>query len=197
MSDRVHLFIDYQNLHMSAGEAFAPPGISVRDTLVHPGLFADQVMAAREQRGRGGTLSEIHVYRGQANSNKEKALAAATQAQASWWSRDSRVHMHRRALKYPQGWPTKPAREKGVDVLLAIDFVRCALRNQADILILASRDTDLVPALEMATELDGKRVEVAGWAGTSRLRLSGADLWCTYVDGAGFVSSRDRRPYWG
>lgn len=124
---RVHMFIDYQNLHFSAGEAFAPAGTSPRDTLVHPGLFADQVMEVRDGLGKGGTLERIHVYRGQASPSKEKLLAAATEAQASHWSRDPRVIMHRRSLRYPRDWPDKPSREKGVDVMLAIDLVRCAL----------------------------------------------------------------------
>lgn len=193
---RVQMFIDYQNLHMSAGEAFAPPGTSPRDTLVHPGLFADQVMEIRDSLGRSGNLVEIHVYRGQASPAKDRNLAAATEAQASHWSRDARVSMHRRTLRYPRDWPAKPAREKGVDVMLAIDFVRCALRGDADTLILVSRDTDLVPALEMVDEMSDKTVEIAGWSGTSRLRLPGKPLWCTYVDGPRYPACRDRRPYW-
>lgn len=75
--------------------------------------------------------------------------------------------------------------------------MRCALGAEADVVILASRDTDLVPALEMTHEATQTEVEVAGWSGTSRLRFSdSAPLWCTYVDGARYVASRDRRPYW-
>lgn len=194
---RVQMFIDYQNLHMSAGEAFAPPGTSPRDTLVHPGLFADEVMAVRDSLGKDGTLEQIRVYRGQASPTKQKDLAAATEAQASHWSRDPRVRMHRRTLRYPRDWPTKPAREKGVDVMLAINLVSCALAGDAEVVILVSRDTDLVPALEMVRDVTSTDVEVAGWSGTSRLRLStGPPLWCTYVDGSRYPKTRDRRPYW-
>ncbi len=60
--------------------------------------------------------------------------------------------MHNRPLRYPYRWPDVPAREKGVDVMLAIYFVGAAIEAHADTLIIASRDTDLLPAVEMAVD---------------------------------------------
>jgi hypothetical protein len=55
--------------------------------------------------------------------------------------RQSSNHAHA-PPSLPYRWPNVPAREKGVDVMLAVYFVRAAIEKQADILILASRDTD-------------------------------------------------------
>jgi uncharacterized LabA/DUF88 family protein len=195
---RIHVFIDYQNLHLSGTETFAPMGTPPRDTLIHPAAFADRIMARRAEHHRPeGELAEVHVYRGQANPNHQPELAAATEAQAAHWTRDRRVRMHRRALDYPPGWPNsrRPVREKGVDVMLACDFVRHAIEHRADILILVSRDTDLLPAVEMVVDLGDVVVETAMWSGCSRLRMRGRPLWCTLALGDDFVHSRDRRPY--
>ena len=95
-----------------------------------------------------------------------------------------------RTLRYPYGWPDRCERgekpqEKGIDVALAIDFVRLAIEKQYDVGVLMSTDTDLKPALETVAALrssGGPRVEVAAWSGDNmhnrRLSISGANLWC-------------------
>ncbi len=52
-------------------------------------------------------------------------------------------------------------REKGVDVLLAVDLVRLAAENLYDVAILLSGDGDLVPAIQTVQQIYRKRVEVA------------------------------------
>ncbi len=64
-------------------------------------------------------------------------------------------------MKYPRDWPNQPAQEKGIDVALAIDFVRLAIQKRYDVGILVSRDTDLIPCLETVIELGLAHVEVA------------------------------------
>ncbi|WP_163705511.1 NYN domain-containing protein [Mycolicibacter senuensis] len=192
----VDVFIDYQNLHLSAGEAFAPPGTPPHTYLIHPGRFVDVLMKRRLLYGRGGVVQNIYVYRGQPGSAKEPTPASRNKAQTAEWSRDRRVKVSTRTLRYPRNWPTDKAKEKGVDVKLAIDFVRCALTSAADTLILVSRDTDLVPALEMANDLAKVQIEVAGWSNTSRLRLpAGRQLWCTTLSGAEYTSCKDPKQY--
>jgi uncharacterized LabA/DUF88 family protein len=84
---------------------------------------------------------------------------------------------------------------KGVDVMLAVHFVRAAIESQADTLILASRDTDLLPALEMAVEFGKAQVETCMWENCSRLRLPKHQLWSTYLTGADYLASKDKRQY--
>lgn len=46
-----------------------------------------------------------------------------------------------RALRYSQTWPTDPAEEKGIDVALAIDFVRFAIYGVYDVGVIMSTDS--------------------------------------------------------
>jgi uncharacterized LabA/DUF88 family protein len=50
--------------------------------------------------------------------------------------------------------------EKGVDVLLATDLIKCAYENQYQTALLASGDADYVPAVELARELGKKIINI-------------------------------------
>jgi hypothetical protein len=115
---RMAVLIDYQNIHLTARDVFAPVGASAKDTLVHPVRFADQLCERR----------------------------AALQT----------------------SYPRLPAQEKGIDVMLALDLVRMAQERTFDIVVLASHDTDLEPALEIARG-SGVKAETAGWDSAKRL----------------------------
>lgn len=190
-----HLFIDYQNLHLSAHECFEP-GMPVHHSLIDPGLFANEV-----ERVRNGlvhvpvTIEKIHVFRGQPSSAREVQAAARNKAQKAAWEKDRRVTVNSRSLRYPPDWLDTPSREKGVDVMLAVTLVRASIERWADVIILASRDTDLLPCVEVAKDLDGSIVEVAGWESLSRLRLPHARLWHTGLGMAEYDACRDRRVY--
>lgn len=82
-------------------------------------------------------------------------------------------------------WPAEKPQEKGIDVQLAVDLVRGYALDEFDIGIVASTDTDLVPALEALFELDRKLgyapVEVSAWFDDSyskQLRVAGRDVYC-------------------
>lgn len=86
-------------------------------------------------------------------------------------------------------------REKGIDVLIALGIVMGAMRDEYDVAVLMSADTDLLPALETAREL-GKRVEVAAWRSrgwSSQLRLPG--MWCHNLDEASYRRLHDPTDY--
>ena len=46
-------------------------------------------------------------------------------------------------------------KEKGIDVMLSVDFVDSAIKNKADFLILLSGDSDFIPAMDLAKENKG------------------------------------------
>lgn len=105
--------------------------------------------------------------------------AATNDAQASAWSRDRRVQVIRRQLRYRDGMPPV---EKGIDVALAVDLVHLAYRRQYDALIVFSGDTDLLPALELVVSLRLSHVEVACWSGAKPLRFAGTNRpWCHFL----------------
>ncbi|MEO7193782.1 MAG: hypothetical protein ABIZ05_03015 [Pseudonocardiaceae bacterium] len=73
--------------------------------------------------------------------------------------------------------------------------MRAALDPQIDVVILASHDTDLEPALEIAIGDGQAKIETAGWSGARVLRPSGVGLWHTALDAAGMDKTRDRFSY--
>lgn len=100
-----------------------------------------------------------------------------------------------RSLRYPQDWPVSAAREKGVDVHVALTLVRAAQEQDVDVVVVASHDTDLEPALEMAVSDAQAKVETAGWQGANVLRPKGRRLWHTALSAADMVKTRDRTNY--
>jgi len=196
-SPRVHLFVDYQNVHLTAHEQFGTPGTQPYLSLIHPGRLADAIDAERAVHNKVGMISRIYVFRGFPSPGREPNSYKRNQAQSSEWQRDRRVVMYSRSLKYPSDWPNTKAREKGVDVMLATRFVYEAASNAADVLILASRDTDLAPAVELASQIpNAPEVEIFNWTGRGRFHCSlPTQPWCTFLDRTGFLLSIDPRQY--
>lgn len=120
-------------------------------------------------------------------------LASVNDAQAASWARDPRVVVVRRMLRYPKGAPFQPPQEKGVDVALPVDFVSLAHQGAFDVGIVASHDTDLIPALDAVAGLRLARVESAAWRGRNRLYVSGAACWCHVLEESDFRTVRDGR----
>jgi uncharacterized LabA/DUF88 family protein len=88
------------------------------------------------------------------------------------------------------------AKEKGIDVLIALAIALGAERDEYDVCVLFSADTDLLPALEQARSA-GKRVEVAAWKpaqGYAR-RLSLPGMWCHYLNRDDYEQLADRVDY--
>ncbi|WP_084010757.1 NYN domain-containing protein [Pseudofrankia sp. DC12] len=192
MTPRVAVFLDYQNVHLSARTAFLPSGSSGRHGHVDPMRVARRIVRGRRFDGE---LATVRVYRGRPSPDHQPVAARASDRQADRWSRDSRVVLVRRQLRYPKAWPAEPAQEKGIDVALAVDLVRLACEGAYDVGVLFSRDTDLVPALETVRDL-GCHVEVASWKGTSRLRFPDSQLpWCHYLDADDYAACRDYTDY--
>jgi hypothetical protein len=193
---KLALLMDYQNVHLTAHDRFAPPGTSPAKTQIHPLRFAEQALAVRNARQRATVdLVVVHVYRGVPSSRREPRLNAVAEGQRSQWTRDPRVVVWYRPLRYPSTWPAEPAREKGVDVKLAVDLIRLADSGAVDVVVVASHDTDLEPALDLARSHGRTRIETAGWAGAKRLRVPGRSLWHTSLDPTGFANSIDPRRY--
>jgi uncharacterized LabA/DUF88 family protein len=90
------------------------------------------------------------------------------------------------------------AKEKGIDVLLAIDMVLGAVQDRYDVAVLVSADLDLIPALEAVVDR-GKWVEVASWKPEkgwgSRLRLRKRSIWCHWLDRGDFDQVHDDTDY--
>jgi hypothetical protein len=77
-----------------------------------------------------------------------------------------------------------------------MQLLEMAIACTYDVLIVATHDTDLEPALDSALRLGNCKIETTGWAGAKRIRPAGQRIWHTFLDGTDFVQVRDRRNYW-
>jgi uncharacterized LabA/DUF88 family protein len=188
MTDRVMLFVDYQNVYRGARDCFHPePSTHHVAGQISPILLGEHIVATSPFDRE---LAGIRVYRGLPEATLDSRGNAACTRQIEAWSTDPRVTVITRALRYPRGWPDRcrpgeKPQEKGVDVALAVDFVRLALEDQYDVGVLMSTDTDLKPALETVARFTEKRVDVAAWSGrrgyNRRLSIDDARLWCHWL----------------
>jgi hypothetical protein len=93
--------------------------------------------------------------------------------------------------------------EKGVDVLCALALVREAADPNVDLVVLASSDSDLEPALDEALRLGSAKVETVSWHDPSQPsrcpQLRPTDrtrkLWNTRMGEDEFRRSRDLTDY--
>ena len=138
-------------------------------------------------------LTEVRVYSGRPNPKMDIRTFAAHRKQSQGWSSDGATVIERE-LRYLQGQP----QEKGIDVALAVDFVRLALDGAYDVGVIMSTDKDLLPAIETVRNHcpTGCKVEVTAW-GTKghqqRLRLPG--LWCHWLDQSDYAAVADQTRY--
>lgn len=192
------VFIDYQNVYKGAREAFGKtnaPGVYGQ---IDPQRLGQEVVNRYEDRA----LEQVRVYRGRPSQLRDPYGYAASQRQLAAWQRMPDVKPVIRDLRYPPGWPDCADRpqEKGIDVALAVDFVRLAIQGRYDIGVIFSADTDLKPAMESVLSLDNPpKVEVAAWGSTgghaSRLRLPDRSVWCQYFGISDYESIRDTVNY--
>jgi hypothetical protein len=91
--------------------------------------------------------------------------------------------------------------EKGVDVLCALAMVREARQADIDLVILASHDSDLEPALDEAIALGSAKIESFAWFDqaqprrTRQLRPSNRTIWNTRLGERAFQNSWDLTDY--
>ena len=218
---RTSIIIDYQNVHLTGHGTFAATrNLPRHETLGDPLLFANALLRHRNQAQRSGypaaSLSRVLVFRGLPAPEHDPDGYARNQAQRSHWERDRRVQVTLRPLKYEyeRDGSGRPAsgpdgrkivlgkREKGVDVLCALTAVSEAQAPDVDLVILASSDTDLAPALDKVLSTGTARIETFCWYDAVLKRgfqLHPSDrtrpVWNTRLDEAAFRSTWDLTDY--
>jgi uncharacterized LabA/DUF88 family protein len=141
------VFIDAQNLYLSAREAFGWENESSRRGNFLP-LQLGRLIVGADQ---GRVLKQVRVYTGIPSQERDKDGYRAARSRFDTWRAEggSLVEVFENNLQYRRG--EKP-REKGVDVRLAIDLVRLCIDKEYDVGIVVSADNDLVPALEFVAD---------------------------------------------
>lgn len=226
---RASVVIDYQNVHLTARDVFNPRG-ERHESLIHPVQFAQVAIRERNARQRPGhphaTLARTIVFRGLHHVDHDWEQHRRCLAQATQWRVDgAMVELRDLKYRYQYGADGRPVldvsgkkvpigrpEEKGIDVLCALACVREAARPDIDVVLLASRDTDLVPALDEVHDLHGRdserygRIETVSWF-NARFEEDGARtfgslrptaprrIWNTNLDRSCYEASIDRRSY--
>ena len=153
--DKVWLFIDAQNFYNDARRAFYDPKADpVAYGQVSPRELGELLVAKRMAAGRRPCdLERVLIYKGMPSSGRDPHGYAAFRRQEAAW-KAAGVQVFSRVLQYPEDWPKtkeKPT-EKGIDVALAVDLLYHGIRQNYGVAIVASTDTDLVPALVAVCE---------------------------------------------
>jgi uncharacterized LabA/DUF88 family protein len=198
MTERVAVFVDWQNCYNWARRAFHKDSDPAWCGQVRLRSFA-QLLADKGPSGR--TLTHIGVYRGRPDPRMDARTYAAHMRHSAAWEKEcgSLLSLRTRALRYPAGWPKTAARpeEKGIDVQFAIDAMLMAARNEYDVAILATADTDLLPVVEGLVLLGGDAgptVEVIGWGGVS-VKLVVPDVPVRWIGPLDYNVIRDTTDY--
>ncbi|MCT2041931.1 NYN domain-containing protein [Pseudoclavibacter alba] len=216
---RAVVIVDYQNIHMTARDAFPhfrhlPPHESLVDPLVFARRLIDKRNARQGEGYRHATLSRVHVYRGLPSNRHDPEAYAWNLANKAEWERTNIVTVHHRPLRYDverdaRGAPIRDIhgreivhgkREKGIDVLCALALVREVAKPDVDLVIMASHDSDLAPALDEAIDARSAKVETFRWQSPDvfvhELRPTKPRVaWCTRLDATDFAACVDRRTY--
>ncbi|MCY3861548.1 MAG: NYN domain-containing protein [bacterium] len=201
---RVAVFIDYQNVYHGARDLFfssgrIPSPLGSIDPLRFGVLLCDLGKVKDPRR----VLAGVRVYRGQPDSRSGMKLSRSFDRQVEAWKQMPGVTVRTRPLTYhrtsnPGQKPKWTAEEKGVDVMMALDISIGARNDVYDVAIIASSDSDFVPALEDAVHV-GKRVETATWwipkSPRGQLRLPGRNIWNHCLDKSQFDLVRDDTDY--
>lgn len=199
------VFIDYQNTYMRAREAFGDPTTEHDYTFgqVFPRRLAVLLRQRAEEKGFDRELVDVRIYRGEPDAQRSSKGQAACQRQVRFWREQAAVTVITRPLHYrivgkDSGEPRWEAREKGIDVRIAVDLVRGALNDEYDVAVLFSADSDLVPAAEAVLD-SGKWMEFAAWkadgAHAPHLRVPGRRTWCHFLTRQDFDLVQDRTDY--
>ena len=148
------VLVDAQNVYRTAREAYGWENESSRRGNFRP-LQLGQLLTADAER----ELFGVFVYTGVPSLERDEQGYRASRKRFDTWRAEGNglVEVRERNLQYRRG---EDPREKGVDVLLAIELVRLMARRKAgaylvDLAIVMSADNDLVPALELVCDLRG------------------------------------------
>lgn len=222
---KVAIVIDYQNVHMTAHDVFCS-GLPIHEALIDPIRFARTIIRLKNEDARisfersgiaypDSELGRVEVYRGLPSPEADPDGYRHNLKEKAAWLKEAHLHhvdlkVTYRPLKYRYSYTNGRKcidtqflpEEKGVDVLCALALTRLARSGQYGCVVLASRDTDLVPALEEAHE-SNIRVEAAKWyrkddpetRGSLKVKVKGWKLWTTSMGEDDFQTSRDPNQY--
>jgi len=194
VAERVAVFIDGMNMYRGARDAFFSAYDPHTAGQFDPMQLAQAICRHGPPPNEPGSrvLSAVRIYQGTPSSHDRKGYAADQRHRSAWEKKG--ITVVTRPLRYDGR--DSPPHEKGIDVALAIDLVAMGIDGDYDVGVLASADTDLLPALEYLFRR-GVRVETAAWRASTpqNLIVSGTTLWPHYLRRNAYNAVADYRDY--
>ncbi len=142
--DRVMVFIDGSNLYHSLRSVYNRTDLDYQK-------FGEKLAEGRR-------LVRTYYYGVRVDQTRQQDQYQAQQRFLDYLGRIPRLELRLGRLIYPNS-PTAAPYEKGVDVKLATDMLLHASRDNYDVAILVSGDTDFVDMVQAVKDL-GKNVDV-------------------------------------
>jgi hypothetical protein len=209
---RAAVIVDYQNVHLTGHDLFEADGpLRRHETLVDPLHFANQLIGVRNQRQRPGmahaTLSRVLVYRGEPSPVHDPKPRPEPRAEGTVGVRSpgagppapAQVRVRARRDRAEGSRGGRPVHCQGH---AAGEGRRRPLRQpDIDLVILASHDSDLDPALDEAAALGTAKVETFCWVDPQQRhrarmkRQTRSSLWVTPLGPTEFANCRDLTAY--
>ena len=144
-TDRIMIFIDGSNVYHSLKTFFKRTDIDI-------GKFCNKLLEKRR-------LIRIYYYNARVGQKEEPERYHDQQKFFAGITAIPYCELRLGRLVY-NNWPTAPPYEKGVDILLATDFITHSFKKNYDVAILVAGDNDYVGAIQ-AVKDNGQNVEVA------------------------------------
>lgn len=159
---KVVVLIDWQNTYKQARKAFGLEREPDERGTVSP-LGLAQILAARNKRSRHG-LVRVEVHRGLPDPRKQRVGNASVLRQRDAWEAEAPgiVEAKLRPLAYNPD--TGDPEEKGVDVAVAVSALEWTITGKADVVVIFSHDSDMLPGIEAISRLYGPdKIETGSW----------------------------------
>ena len=155
---RAIVFIDGSNWYHKLKKLLSAPRPGSTEPLRPPIDF--DIRAFAENLVMPDPLVEIRYYIGKVRRIKGDVKSEelyGNQQRFLHFLQKQRIHVgFGHLISYPDG----SFHEKGVDILLAVEMIRCVLEKKCEVAYLVSSDTDLVPAVDECKRLGGEVVYV-------------------------------------
>ena len=195
-SDRVNVYVDFQNAYEAARSVFHKPTEPGRAGTFHPMALANQLL---KKSSYDRVLGDVRVYRGMPSHQHDPLTFEAATRQVERWRKGGLTVITRPLIYHQNKRGQVVGHEKGIDVSLAIDLLEDALMDNCDVGIVISCDTDVVPAVERVLSKTDKRIEVVGWRGpfgtSNRLAVDHKRLWAHWIDQELYGQVKDTTNY--
>lgn len=193
---KLALFVDAQNVLHRARDTFHPSTSNHTDGQIDPRATAERIAGLGGPGGETVEVVEVRIYTGYHTPDRDQRSFSAYRRQRTFWERQG-CTVTARPVRY---WKSDgvEAREKGIDVALAVDYVRMAIERRFETGVIFSADNDLAPALEFVRDLKTPRLipATAAWRGEGKyVQIWVQGVWCHRLDRDDYMAVHDPTDY--